>query len=72
MGAARHDDESFALHVDYHVLVVPDHRIGFPSLRRTDIVDREALLKLGHALDLTGDEDGVVQQQRLASLLDEL
>jgi len=72
MVAARHDDESLALHVDDHVLVGPDHRIGFPSFRRTDMWIGKPFSKLGHALDLTGDEDGVVQQQRLASLLDEL
>jgi hypothetical protein len=35
-------------------------------------VDREPLLEVGHALDLTGYQDGVVHQERLASLLDQL
>jgi hypothetical protein len=36
------------------------------------VVIREALLELGNALDLTGDVNGVVREQRLGSLLDQL
>jgi hypothetical protein len=35
-------------------------------------MDREALLERGQPLDLTGDKNGRVEQQRLSSLLDDL
>src|SRR2546423_8987879 len=72
VGAARHDHQALVLHVDDHVLVVPDHRIWLPTSGRTDVVDRESLLEIGHAPDLTGYQDGVVHQQRRASLFDQL
>src|SRR5206468_12723393 len=72
MRAARHDDETLVLHVDDRVLVIPDHRIEFPTRIRVRVVDREALLERGEPLHLAGDEDGRVEKQRLSRLLDHL
>ena len=65
VGAAGDDHEALAVHVDDHVLVVPDHRIGLPAGVRPRVVDREALLELRRPFDLSRDENPAVEQQRL-------
>src|SRR5919108_253813 len=72
VGASGDDHEALALHVHDHVLVVPDHRVRLPAAVRAGVVDREALLERGHALDLAGHQDRVVEQQRFRALLDQL
>ena len=53
MRAAGDDDETLAPHVDDQVLVVPDHRVGFPTSLCLCVVDWEAPLECREPLDLT-------------------
>jgi uncharacterized membrane protein len=68
--AAGHDDQSLAAHVHDEGLVVEDQRVGFPRCAGPVLVCRgHAVFEVGGAVDLTGDQDGAVDEQgRLAAL----
>src|SRR5215475_10728691 len=72
MRAARDHDETLALDVDDQALIVPDHRVWFPTSPRVRVMDRETLLERGEPLHLTGDEHGRVEEERRSRLLDHL
>ena len=70
MRTAGDDDQPSVAHVDDKRLIVPDHRIGLPTVRATCLVDGKATLELGHALDLPRDQDTTIEQQAVRALLD--
>src|SRR4051794_31656100 len=68
--ASGEDHETATANVDDQRLVVPDHRIRFPTSVAARLVDRKPALERGHALDLPRDEDFSVEQQTAGALLD--
>ena len=68
--AAGHDDQPLAAHVHDEGLVVEDQRVGFPRCAGPVLVCwGHAVFEVGGAVDLTGDQDGAVDEQgRLAAL----
>ena len=64
MAAAREDDQSPARDVGDQGLVVEDQRIRLPGSAPPGLVDREAPLEAGGAVDLAGDEHRVVEEER--------
>ncbi len=53
-------------------MVVENQRSGLPPLLLVGLVDGEALLELGRAVDLAGDQQRAIEQERAPSLLDDL
>src|SRR5215469_9102641 len=68
--AAGHDDQALVAHVHDEGLVVEDQRVRFPLCAGPVLVCRgHAVFEVGCAVDLTGDQDGAVDEQgRLATL----
>src|SRR4051794_5566408 len=70
--AAGKYDESSSAKVNDEGLVVYHLRIGLPVLAVPGLVGgRHAVLELGGPVDLTGDQNGLVEQERRLSPLDE-
>src|SRR5947209_3887460 len=69
---AREDHQAAVAHVDNERLVIPDHRIGLPAIAVPRLVDRKATLELGDPLDLSGNQNGAIEQQAVRALLDHL
>jgi len=69
---AGDDHQAAVAHVEDECLVVPDHRIGPPTISLACLVDRKATLELGDPLDLSGDQNRAVEQQAVRALLDHL
>src|SRR5438270_10953672 len=67
---AREDHQAAVTHVDDERLVIPDHRIGLPAIAVPRLVDRKAGFELGDPLDLSGNQNGSIEQQAVRSLLD--
>lgn len=70
VAAAGHDDQSLAARVRDEGLVAEDQRVGFPRCAGPVLVCwGHAVFEAGGAVDLTGDQDGAVDEQgRLAAL----
>src|SRR6202034_4374246 len=69
---AGEDHQAAVAHVDDKCLVIPDHRIGPPTIALARLMDRKAGFELGDPLDLSGDQNGAIEQQALRALLDHL
>lgn len=70
--AARENNYALASHEEHHGLVVPRPWVGLPRSSDVRLLDRKPLLKVGDTVDLAGYQNGVVQQERGASLVDDL
>ena len=56
VAAAGEDHEALAAHVRHQRLVVEDQRVGLPVAVAVGLEQRVALLELGRAVDLAGDQ----------------
>src|SRR5258708_20214373 len=54
-----------------HGLVIPDPCIRFPSMICVYLLQREALLEAGYALDLSGHQHRTIEQERWTTFLDD-
>ena len=72
VAAAGEDDEALAAHVRDQRLVVEDQRVGLPAAVAVGLETAGPLLELGRAVDLAGDQQRAVEQERRLPLLDDL
>ena len=72
VAAAGQDNEAMASDGGHERLVVEDQRVGLPGSVPVRLVDGEPALELGRAVDLTGDQQRPVEQERRLLLLDDV
>src|SRR5215831_14023020 len=73
VAAACHDHQTLVADVYNECLVVQYQRIRLPRRPGPSLMHRRhAVLEVGRPIDLTGDQDRTVQQQRWLAALDDL
>jgi hypothetical protein len=72
MAAAGQDDEAPSAHGRDKGLVVESARVRLPPSLPVGLVEGEALLELGRAVDLAGDQERAVEEKRGPAFLDDL
>src|SRR5215218_309300 len=72
VAAPRKHYEALALEIHNYRLVVPDPGIRLPAAVRARVIEREALLKVGNALDLAGYQHRAIDQEARLALLGDL
>src|SRR5829696_4984320 len=72
VAAARKYDQALALEIHNDRLVIPDPGVRLPAAVRACVIEREALLKIGNALDLAGHQHRAIDQKARLALLSDL